>query len=154
VIPPTFPSEGKLSKAVGSHTKAQPLFPSTCTLPTVLIPSELPCNVWPWCGWSHFSVDGTETALDCVAEQWCSILFFYVFHFIFYIFLIIILFTIQPLPPSPYPLPQFLISFPLQEDALSYQASPYPGASSLSRIRRISHWDQTRQSSAIYVLGA
>jgi hypothetical protein len=34
------------------------------------------------------------------------------------------------------------------------QASPLPGASSLSQVRDIfSHWDQTRKSFAMYVLG-
>jgi hypothetical protein len=58
--------------------------------------------------------------------------------------------------PSWSALPQFLIPFippslSLQEDVPpNHQASRLPGALSLSRVRR----DQTRQSSAVYVLGA
>ena len=59
----------------------------------------------------------------------------------------------------------FLIPFlqpSLQENVptylpLPYQMSPLPGASGLSRVRIryiFSHWGQTRQSSAVNVLGA
>jgi hypothetical protein len=35
---------------------------------------------------------------------------------------------------------------------LSHQSSPFPGPSSLSRMRCIfSHWGQTRQTSAVYM---
>jgi hypothetical protein len=60
-------------------------------------------------------------------------------------------------PPSP---PSYSSSshscspLPLRGCSPSHQTYPFPGASSLSRIKHISHWGQTRQTFATYVPGA
>ena len=62
-----------------------------------------------------------------------------------------------PLPSPPFHSSSPHSSVPLSPRGCSShpQAFPLPGASSLLRIRHIfSHWGQTRQSSAVYVLGA
>lgn len=68
-----------------------------------------------------------------------------IFNFLFYFIFITV----------PYPLPQFLLLFPpcLWEGVPLSSPTPFPETSNLSKIKDISHWGQSRQTSAILLPG-
>ena len=82
-----------------------------------------------------------EIAVLCCCFFYFLLSYFLQSWFVLWLFLI-------PIPPSPSPRKC------LHTPSPPHQSSPLPGVWSIWRVMSISHWDQTRQSSAVYESGA